>query len=385
MDAPTQPDPALRANCLKRRREALRERMREQGFDAIVAFGSGAHSFLASNFVWWLTGFKQMGPFAALVLPAEGEPLLVITPQWDRARAAERSSMAVEAVAPDAFAAAFQSAVRSRGLEGARLAVAGVGNQPRALTQSLARTLAAAASADALVSDLARIRDEWSLTCVRRAVDIAERGYERLLGMAQAGMREYEAAAELEIYMRELGAEDNFQLMSASQHNRSVHQPTNRILLRGDVLLAEITPAVEGEFIQICRTIVFGAPSAVQQEKFDMLDGALRAGLAAARPGVPVADVVAAINAPIEAAGYGEFTRAPYMRTRGHSMALGSMDPEIATDAGHVLCKDMVFVMHPNQYIPETGYMMCGEPVIIADQGARPLTSRMGTLDSIAC
>ena len=25
----------------------------------------------------------------------------------------------------------------------------------------------------------------------------------------------------------------------------------------------------------------------------------------------------------------------------------------------------MIFVMHPNQYIPETGYLMCGEPVVI--------------------
>ena len=39
--------------------------------------------------------------------------------------------------------------------------------------------------------------------------------------------------------------------------------------------------------------------------------------------------------------------------------------------------------MHPNQYIPETGYMMCGEPVIITDTGAEPLTSKMGQLDSI--
>jgi Xaa-Pro aminopeptidase len=45
--------------------------------------------------------------------------------------------------------------------------------------------------------------------------------------------------------------------------------------------------------------------------------------------------------------------------------------------------KGMVFVMHPNQYIPETGYLMCGEPVIINDQGAEPLTSRMGELGAI--
>ncbi len=84
------------------------------------------------------------------------------------------------------------------------------------------------------------------------------------------------------------------------------------------------------------------------------------------------------MNAPIVAAGYEPYTKPPYMRTRGHSMALGSMCPEIAPNSDEVLLEGMVFVMHPNQYIPETGYIMCGEPVIITPDGAQPLTSRMG-------
>jgi Xaa-Pro aminopeptidase len=72
------------------------------------------------------------------------------------------------------------------------------------------------------------------------------------------------------------------------------------------------------------------------------------------------------------------------MRTRGHSMALGSMDPEIAIDSDEMLLEGMVFVLHPNQYLPETGYIMCGEPVIITADGAKPLTSRMGRLETIA-
>ena len=37
----------------------------------------------------------------------------------------------------------------------------------------------------------------------------------------------------------------------------------------------------------------------------------------------------------------------------------------------------MVFVMHPNQYIPESGYLMCGEPVVVTRRGARPF-ARIG-------
>ena len=43
----------------------------------------------------------------------------------------------------------------------------------------------------------------------------------------------------------------------------------------------------------------------------------------------------------------------------------------------------MVFVMHPNQYLPESGYLMCGEPVVVTDQGARALSARPAQLDVI--
>jgi hypothetical protein len=34
----------------------------------------------------------------------------------------------------------------------------------------------------------------------------------------------------------------------------------------------------------------------------------------------------------------------------------------------------MTMVIHPNQFVPETGYMMCGDMVVIEDGGPRLLT-----------
>jgi Xaa-Pro dipeptidase len=306
-----------------------------------------------------------------------------MTPQWDAPRYRERQTMEMLAVAPEAFLTTVASELKRRGLTG-RGAVAGGPLQTRVTKDAWEGVLGSAPiDAEKLVSDIMKIRDEWSLNCTRRAVDIAEAGYRNLLETTHAGMREFQLAAELEIFMRRHGAEDNFQLMSASQHNEAGHMPTGRVLERGDLILAEITPAVEGEFIQICRSAVIGGPSALQLEKFELLLTALKAGMAAATPGTSVTELVEVMNAPIVAAGYAQFTVPPYMRTRGHSMGLGSMEPEVAPGYEHYMKKDMVFVMHPNQYIPETGYIMCGEPVIITDDGAVPLTSEMGSLGSI--
>jgi Xaa-Pro aminopeptidase len=310
--------------------------------------------------------------------------VLVITPQWDAARYRERATMELVAAAPESFLGVVRAELARRGLSGRRIAVAGGQLQPRAIADAWPGVIGAPPlDAEKAISDAAKIRDEWSLNCARRAVSVAERGYDNLLATTRAGMREYELAANLEIAMRELGGEDNFLLLSASQHNHAGHFPTGRVLEKGDLILAEITPAVEGEFIQICRSAVIGGPSALQLEKFALLRAALERGMRAAKPGTAVTAIVDAINEPIAAAGYERYTKPPYMRTRGHSMGLGSMEPEIAPGHDHRLERGMVFVMHPNQYIPETGYIMCGEPVIVGDAGATPLTSRMGELGTL--
>jgi hypothetical protein len=41
-------------------------------------------------------------------------------------------------------------------------------------------------------------------------------------------------------------------------------------------------------------------------------------------------------------------------------------------------------MIHPNQYLPETGYLLCGEPVLLRPHGAEPLTAQKAALAAIA-
>jgi Xaa-Pro aminopeptidase len=83
-------------------------------------------------------------------------------------------------------------------------------------------------------------------------------------------------------------------------------------------------------------------------------------------------------------AGYGEFCVPPHMRARGHGLGFGSIDPgDLSANSQSVIERDMVFVIHPNQYMPETGYMMCGDPVVVTETGARNLAARPAALDQL--
>ena len=89
--------------------------------------------------------------------------------------------------------------------------------------------------------------------------------------MSRSGVREYELVAEMEYAMRCAGADDNFILISSGPHNTAMRNPTDRKLAPGDIIIGEITPVRDGQFLQLCRTVVIGEPAPVLTEKYDLL------------------------------------------------------------------------------------------------------------------
>jgi Xaa-Pro dipeptidase len=357
--------------------DKIRRRMAEAGLDLLLIYSDGRHSFLDCEPVLYASGFKPMGPQCTVLIPKDGDALLIVFPSWDRGRA-ERFSKVRRVIGSDDVAADFARLVR----EG-RLAASKVGIIGHARLSLYWRDLIGSQFAvppvpfDREFDEIAKVRDALELNLQSQAACFADKGFEHMLKVAEPGMREYELAAEVDRHMKSLGAEDNFQLMSASQHNLAVRPPGDRRLDVGDIILGEISPSVDGQFVQICRTAVVGTATKLQREKHGMLVDAMLAAMEAGRAGAKASDLARAIDTVVTRAGYGEYCRPPYMRVRGHGFGMGSMMPgAISEDNDTVLEAGMTFVLHPNQYIPETGYLLVGEPVLVTDGGLRTLTSR---------
>jgi len=360
------------------------EHLQTQALDGVIAASNGLNNFLESNAVYVFSGVRPIGE-SAVVLDRDGRSTLIVTPAWDETRATAISSTD-RTIGTDDLAATLKSVAGTHRLDLSRTISVGLSLLGAALVERITSALGALPkAADELARDLARLRTPDELAAAERATWIAERGYERLLEYVRPGLREFELAAELHCFTKKLGAEDNFLLMSASQHNLAVRAAGERVLDVGDIILSEITPCYRGQFAQICRTTVIGEPRPVIREKFTILQDAVIEGLAAGRAGATVADVTRAINGVIAKAGYGDYCRPPYMRVRGHGLGITSDRPgDIVDTNARVLENGMVFVMHPNQYIPESGYLMCGEPVVVTDTGSRALSVRPAELDVIA-
>ena len=278
----------------------------------------------------------------------------------------------------------WNSACSSHRSRGGKLGIAGLAATRWDIAGRVTEVMPQASAADDIVFDAAAAKTVEEIAHAREATRIAELGYARLVEIARPGMSEDELALELKWHTKTLGAEDNFLLLCAGPRNPAVAPSNGRVMQRGDVLVAEITPSYRGQLAQICRTATLGPANAELKRKYELLVRAMNAGIQAAHPGAPMASVCRAINTVLEAEGYGEYCHPPHIRRRGHGLGFGSIRPgDVSLDNETVLTEGMVFMIHPNQHLPETGYLLCGEPVLVTARGAEPLTQQRSALVEI--
>jgi Xaa-Pro dipeptidase len=351
----------------QRRMSQVREAMREQGLHTLLVYDSGRHNFLRMNYVAYLTDFINVGPQTMLVLPLDDTPVLYLSPVWDIPRAQEESWVSDVRPFKDFW-------TRWEGISG-KVGLVGREAMHVDLNHEIVKTLKQTpVNAKDIIEYMSRCKSVFELERLRRAAQIADAGVRALHDDARVGLKEYELAAIVEYRMRYLGAEDNFGMVVANNHNQALHPPTDRITQPGDIIIGEITPCIGGLFVQICRTMVLGEPPPVVREKYAILKKAMGLGMEAAQTGAPASVIAAAINDTFIEYGYEQYCRPPFMRVRGHGLGCGSFAPGSLEDGNQTKLEEgMTFIIHPNQYLPETGYMTLGDTVVMTQTKAESL------------
>lgn len=370
-----------RRSAGEQRLRALRQAMAQAGAELVIIYGSGLHDLTRSNWCWYFSGLKQLGRDACLCVTTDGQALLIVTPKWDEERS-RRDSWIAEVLATDSLPAALATQLAARGWSNMRALVIDFGRAPTTTSSSVSAMFPNFLGDGTPV--VPRTYDEYGKGLIAGAVAIAEATYEKLLAYVTPGMRDFELAAYCDKVMSEAGSDANFLVVCASQHHLGPSPPVGRIVEQGDVVLAELSPSLDGQFAQICRTFVIGDTRPALVRNHWILDEAFNAALAACRPGVEVAEVTRAANRVIERHGFGAYNAPQYTRARGHAVGLGPMvPPVIAEQLTMQLEPGMSFVLHPNQYFPDSGYLFYGDQVFVESHGASRLPKRPGTLEVI--
>jgi Xaa-Pro aminopeptidase len=368
---------AEQGTLTQQRRRRLLGAMADGGIEHIVLYGNAWQG----DYLRYAADFAMLEGHGIGVVSSDGTTELFLDSATEAERAeAETTETAVHFV-PDVARAL---AARLDPVANRRLAAAPRRFLPNWLLDKGRRF--ALEDATALLDRLLMHKLPAEIAALRRAAQMADDAYAVFRDAVKPGRRQYEVAGDIEGYLRRCGCPDNFMIIgSGGTDVRGMTPPSERRIAPGDLVTTELTPAVDGYFAQICRTLVVGKAKDAQRRAFDVFHEALAAGIAAVRPGATAADVARAENDVFRKYGLGDYTTSKWTRVRGHGIGMFcDSKPHLLEDVNTPLAPGMALIVHPNTYHPEAGYIVLGDAVLVTDGGVEVLCKTPRELFEVA-
>ncbi len=344
---------------------------------------SGAEALLVTNFtnVSWLTGFSGDDSY---LLIGKSRMVLISDSRYQTQIAQEcpglefvirdRTVTVVAASAKTIEAqklkkVAFESgSMTVDGFEKVRLACPGVEFIPLA----------------GAVEDLRMIKDAAEIEEIRRAVHIAQRGFDVLRGSLRADQTELEVAHDLEHAMRKLGAKGTSfpPIIAVGPRAALPHaRPTQATIgSAGFVLVDWGAQMPSGYRSDLTRVLVTSKMSPKLEKVYGVVLRAQLAGIEKIGPGVKCADVDATARKVIEDAGFGK----QFGHGLGHGIGLDIHEnPRMSSASETILQPGMIVTVEPGIYLEGWGGVRLEDDVLVTKTGCEILSSVSKTLDQM--
>ncbi len=277
---------------------------------------------------------------------------------------------------PSEWDDAFRKAAQALGLNGKRIGV-----EPRQLRLLEFRHVKAGApeadfldASDAL-ADLRLRKDQAEVDAMRQAVKIAQSALEAVIPQIQIGMTERELASELAMQLLRHGSESEIPfapIVSAGPNSANPHaSPTERKLQAGDLLVIDWGATHHGYISDLTRTFAVGEVEEEYKKIHAIVQEANAAGRAAAKPGLPCAEVDKAARGVIEKAGYGNY----FTHRTGHGIGMeGHEAPYLRSDNMQLLEPGMTFTIEPGIYLTGRNGVRIEDNMVITENDAESLS-----------
>ena len=242
-------------------------------------------------------------------------------------------------------------------------------------------------NAHPMLAAMRMVKDEEEIACIRRAIDLTDKGLRRILGTLAPGQMEYQAQAEFEYAIRYHGAEGtSFATIAGSGVNGCMlHYETNHCRMQdGSLLLLDLGAKKDGYCADITRTYpVSGRYTARQKQIYDIVLAANQEIARQARPGLTLrqlneickqklAEGLLAIGKIESADQIGTY----YMHGVSHHLGLDTHDA-IAHDETP-LAPGMVITNEPGLYIDEEEIgIRIEDDLLITQDGCEVLSAQV--------
>ena len=333
--------------------------------DALLTFGNEAEP----QFVRYFSDYWPAFETAGVLIPVEGEPILIIGPESltyaqsrskiDKIRQVLQYRESSEPEYPgkvlDTIAGLFDEVSGGKGVR--RLATVGYPITTIPVWEGLREAMAGGeiVRADDIVIEMRKVKSENELALLRHAFRISEQAIEAVLNEIKPGMTELQVVgfAQEAIY-RNGGEYEGHPLYVLSGRNsaNAIGRPTHKVLREGEIIQLNIGARFGGYSSSVGRPVLLGhMPDDVKELLQVGLDAANKT-MEIMRAGVDARWVAQTIQDLIISRGYGDAI------LYGPCHGLGLMEcehPWIETNSGYVLQENYTFQVDSFLYTPQYG------------------------------
>ncbi|MFF3349134.1 aminopeptidase P family protein [Streptomyces sp. NPDC002779] len=219
---------------------------------------------------------------------------------------------------------------------------------------------------------LRAVKDAAELERLTAAGAAADATYEEIRQVPFAGRKETEVAADLARLLREHGHETvDFTIVASGPNGANPHhEPGDRVIERGDMVVLDFGGLLGGYGSDTSRTVHVGEPTDEERRIHDLVRAAQEAGFQAVRPGVACQEVDRAARAVITDAGYGAY----FIHRTGHGIGVTTHEPPYMIEGeDQPLVPGMCFSVEPGIYLPGRFGVRIEDIVTVTEDGGRRL------------
>jgi Xaa-Pro aminopeptidase len=347
---------------------------------------------------WYLTGWCPQFESGAVLVPREGEPMILGGPEsepfakLDSAITETRNFpvfMVPDEEYPNATIIDFPTLFNElNGMLGSvsKIGIVGGDRMPAGCYSQIEDGFKGVEIVD-ITDDFVELRfnkSKWEIEQIRAAFKLADYSYDAMLEAVKPGATEIEVAAAGEYAARSRGASGfGFTTIvgSGARANAVVPTASSKELAEGETVMIGLAPKVSGYAGVMGQMLpVSGTFSPEQEECFNLLKEAFQLTKAQLVPGKTGKEIDAPARALFEKHGMSKYLVCPFAHTIGlHEAESPFWGPgsEDVLKPGMTVCVDVSFFGHPtlNGVRIETGYE-------ITEGGAVPFSKKM---DEIFC
>jgi Xaa-Pro aminopeptidase len=367
-------DPMTRATRIA----ALRRRMHDAEIDLLALAPS-------DNFRY-VVGFSPVADERACMLLITSGAALALMPSLNAEQAvAEAPELELVTWNDDAGPSAALREALARAGDGA-VRRAGADPEMRADHLMLLQGAipdAAFAAASVVVGPLREVKSDDELTALQAAARAGDDAVRAAFAACRPGATELDVGEAAAAAFRAGGSEEVLMTIVGSGPNGAYphHHTGSRALAPGDAVVIDLVARRGGYASDITRMAFVGTPSERYLEVHGVVEVAVQAALAAARPGATCHDVDAAARGVIEDAGFGKW----FVHRTGHGLGLSVHEPPwIMRGEDVALQPGMVHSIEPGIYLPGEFGVRLEEIVRVTAEGCQRFSGLPRALHVVA-